>query len=175
MLAACLQVAFQQGAATVGLQCSVGEDGFLGLGVFSRGDMHPPVAFIFTDPVLQSGLGWVHVRFNESPVRFVDFLAAKLFGQTRGSLGSAGQYQDAGDGGVESANDTQVDVSRFLVFVLNIGFGFAKQAGGSSGDSHGGQSRWLVDHQQMVILVEYGKRCFGHDVTANGSRLKAYL
>lgn len=57
---------------------------------------------------------------DDCPVFFFYAMFAELLAESCGALASAGKGYRAGDGGIESADDPEIDLAWFVVFMFQI-------------------------------------------------------
>ena len=175
MFAARTRTNFDQAVLQVVRQNRIIEPRSLRAGTVGMGCMHPPMALIFAEEMFQVGGGRFDLAIHNRPIHFFYFALAKGGRQTGGSLRGAGDDHNPGDRRVEPTDNAKVDIARLVVLFADIFFRQIEQTGSVGADSHGGEACRFVDHQQMVVLVEYlaGSRKFGS--AAMGSAMRRLL
>ena len=116
---------------------------------------HSALLFVLAYPIDTLGGGWVRALFDHCPILFGNVAAAKLFRQPFGGFRSAREHNHTRRNGVESTDNTQVSVARFVVFCFQITFCNCSQSLLSPRCSHRREIGRFVYHQEVVIFVQY--------------------
>lgn len=156
MVTTCMQVDVEEMIAAVGDRyLAVFEACQLGIGA-RRGEDIALVALLVLDkPIFKGTCRLRRGIFDHCPIVFLELSCAYLLHHTAQGLGSFGQQHHAGDRSVEAMDDTTVDLSGFMVALLDKLFHQIGQTGVASLVALGDLPRQLIDSQQMVVLVEY--------------------
>lgn len=92
------------------------------------------------------------MSFNQCEILLVDSAFAKGTTQAVGRFRCPGEDDCPAGDRVESADDTQVHVARFIVFLFDVSFCEFEQRHPVVARSHRGEARPFVDDEQVVIL-----------------------
>jgi len=101
---------------------------------------------------LTGWLGWS--SRHKCPISLVDSIFSKLLAESARRFRSSSQHDDARDKSIESADNAQEYIARFLVFPFEILFGVRYQALFVFRGSLRDDPRRLIHDQQMVIFEQ---------------------
>lgn len=128
-------------------------------------------AIVFQQPIGQVSVSLRRPTFDDRPIRLANRATSELFVQSAGRLGGLRQNDDARDLGVQATDNTQIHVTRFLVFVFQIMSRKLAQADLMRERSLAHDTSRFVNDQQVVILVNNVQRFFhGNAVRFRPSR-----
>jgi septum formation protein len=159
------QLDFEQDRRVQFAERTVRKPGLDRAGLMRVTDQHFAQPLVFAQPVHEIRSRRFRWLRNQCPIQFAHLAIPKLFGETTGGLGGSSQYDNAGDTSVQPADDSQVDVARFLEFLLEVLSREREQAWPTRIHTHGRQIGRFHHGQQMIILEEYVKRWIGHSAS----------
>ena len=113
------------------------------------------IAFaIFHQSIVQITLTSGYRAFHKGEVRFLNTVNSELFREPACSLTSPGKQHHARDGSIESMHDPHENVPRLLIFFSKIVARHLDESRFTRVITHGEQTRWLVERQAMVVLMQ---------------------
>jgi hypothetical protein len=107
--------------------------------------------------------------FDQPKVSLLHPMAAETLGEPTGCLRRTSDGYHPCDGGVETTDNSQIDIPRLVVSMTDVVAGERQETRFSLGDSHRRKARWFINHQQVIIFM---KNREGHRVRP-GEALKS--
>ena len=109
---------------------------------------------VVNDEVFPMSCVGLRVPLSQRPVDFVHRPVAKLGVEPFRPVAGSGKDHHPACGRVEPADDSQIDVVRLVVFLLDVLTRLFQKAGTSRFDAHGRDSRRLDQNKQMIVFVK---------------------
>jgi 16S rRNA (guanine(527)-N(7))-methyltransferase RsmG len=149
-----LQSHFQQAFGPFAPDQAIAERSCLSLGSALRRD--PAQTAVAHQAMFQVGRILRRAALDHGQVSFGDGTLPKLGAEPRRGLGGARQHQDAGHRGIQAMDHAHEDLAGFGVARLEPALGQIHQVGLGGVAALHNQTRWFIEHQQVIVLIKDG-------------------
>jgi len=154
VLSPSLQLNLQKRNLGIRCQQSPRKTGPLSLRPWSSRHASSSGGVIAPEPVFQLSALPVRLSGDKGPVGLGNRVLSKLFGESCCRFGCSREDECSSDWRIESADDTQIDTSGFVVFVPDVRLRKIQDRRFIGSRAHRRHRSWFVDDQQMVVLIK---------------------